>query len=78
MPVGCKRYVTCGIFVVALAVFSLWQLLILLATIITHNQHTIAGGDLVYGVSQQEKGISRIISMRLADICVKSMQDEKA
>ena len=56
----------------------MWQLLILLATIITHNQHTIAGGDLVYGVSQQEKGISRIISMRLADICVKSMQDEKA
>jgi chromosome segregation protein len=39
--------------------------------IITHNQHTIAGSDLVYGVSQQEKGVSRIISMRLADIGVK-------
>ena len=25
--------------------------------IITHNQHTIAGSDLVYGVSQQEKGV---------------------
>ncbi|MGN0854980.1 MAG: AAA family ATPase [Kiritimatiellia bacterium] len=36
--------------------------------IITHNQHTIAGSDLVYGVSQQEKGVSRIISMRLADL----------
>ena len=46
--------------------------------IITHNQHTIAGSDLVYGVSQQEKGISRIISMRLADIGVKPMPDEKA
>ena len=45
--------------------------------IITHNQHTIAGSDLVYGVSQQEKGISRIISMRLADIGVKPMPDEK-
>ena len=46
--------------------------------IITHNQHTIAGSDLVYGVSQQEKGISRIISMRLADIGVKPMPDEKS
>ena len=36
--------------------------------IITHNQHTIAGSDLVYGVSQQEKGISRVISMKLSDI----------
>ncbi len=40
--------------------------------IITHNQHTIAGSDLVYGVSQQEKGVSRIISMRLADLGVKA------
>ena len=39
--------------------------------IITHNQHTIAGSDLVYGVSQQEKGVSRIISMRLADLGIK-------
>jgi len=39
--------------------------------IITHNQHTIAGSDLVYGVSQQEKGVSRVISMKLSDIGVK-------
>ena len=39
--------------------------------IITHNQHTIAGADLVYGVSQQEKGVSRVISMRLSDLGVK-------
>ena len=39
--------------------------------IITHNQHTIAGSDLVYGVSQQEKGISRVISMKLSDIGAK-------
>ena len=39
--------------------------------IITHNQHTIAGSDLVYGVSQQEKGISRVLSMKLADLGVK-------
>ncbi len=40
--------------------------------IITHNQHTIAGSDIVYGVSQQEKGVSRIISMRLSDLGVKA------
>ena len=45
--------------------------------IITHNQHTIAGSDLVYGVSQQEKGISRIISMRLTDIGIKPVPDDK-
>ena len=43
--------------------------------IITHNQHTIAGSDLVYGVSQQEKGVSRVISMKLSDIGVKKAQD---
>ena len=42
--------------------------------IITHNQHTIAGSDLVYGVSQQEKGVSRVISMKLSDIGVKKTQ----
>ena len=53
--------------------------------IITHNQHTIAGSDLVYGVSQQEKGVSRIISMRLSELGRKpkvpgegSMADKKA
>ena len=45
--------------------------------IITHNQHTIAGSDLVYGVSQQEKGVSRIISMRLTDIGVKPVPDDR-
>ncbi|MBR1871303.1 MAG: AAA family ATPase, partial [Kiritimatiellae bacterium] len=45
--------------------------------IITHNQHTIAGSDLVYGVSQQEKGVSRILSMKLAEIGVKDVPDVK-
>lgn len=45
--------------------------------IITHNQHTIAGSDLVYGVSQQEKGVSRIISMRLADIGIKPVPEDE-
>jgi len=41
--------------------------------IITHNQHTIAGSDIVYGVTQQEKGISKIVSMRLTEIGVKEI-----
>jgi len=36
--------------------------------IITHNQNTIAESDIVYGVTQQEKGISKIVSMRLREI----------
>ena len=36
--------------------------------IITHNQHTIAGSDMIYGVSQQEKGVSRVLSMKLTDL----------
>ena len=40
--------------------------------IITHNQHTIAGSDLVYGVSQQEKGVSRVISMKLSDLGIRA------
>lgn len=36
--------------------------------IITHNQYTIAGSDIVYGVTMQEKGVSKILSMRLHDV----------
>jgi chromosome segregation protein len=45
--------------------------------IITHNQHTIAASDIVYGVTQQEKGISKVISMKLSDIGSKDF-DEKS
>jgi chromosome segregation protein len=41
--------------------------------IITHNQHTIAGSDIVYGVTQQEKGVSKIVSMRLKEIGMKEI-----
>jgi len=41
--------------------------------IITHNQHTIAGSDIVYGVTQQEEGVSKIVSMRLKEIGVKEL-----
>lgn len=34
--------------------------------IITHNQHTIAGSDIVYGVTMPEKGVSKTLSMRFS------------
>jgi len=44
--------------------------------IITHNQHTIAASDIVYGVTQQEKGISKVISMRLNEIGRKELGEQ--
>lgn len=45
--------------------------------IITHNQHTIAGADIVYGVTQEEHGISKIISMRLKRVGVEELKGEE-
>ena len=45
--------------------------------IITHNQHTIAGADIVYGVTQQEQGISRIVSMRLKRVGIEEPKAEE-
>ncbi len=42
--------------------------------IITHNQHTIASADIVYGVTQQEKGISKLVSMRLREIGTRDLE----
>lgn len=41
--------------------------------IITHNQHTIAGADIVYGVTMPEKGVSKILSIRLKKIGVEEL-----
>ncbi|MBD3241036.1 MAG: hypothetical protein GF331_10665, partial [Chitinivibrionales bacterium] len=35
--------------------------------VITHNKRTMEAADLLYGVTQQERGISRIVSVKLAD-----------
>ncbi|MGI5870098.1 MAG: chromosome segregation protein SMC [Kiritimatiellia bacterium] len=45
--------------------------------IITHNQHTIAGADILYGVTQEEKGISKIVSMRLKRVGVEEPKAEE-
>ncbi len=42
--------------------------------IITHNQHTIASSDIVYGVTMPERGVSRIVSMRLREIGVRELE----
>ncbi len=36
--------------------------------IITHNQHSIANSGIVYGVTMPEKGVSKIVSMRLPKV----------
>jgi chromosome segregation protein len=41
--------------------------------LITHNQHTIANSGIVYGVTMPEKGVSKILSMRLPDIGIRDL-----
>ena len=36
--------------------------------IITHNIHTVTGGDTMLGVSQMEPGVSTAVSYRIASI----------
>ena len=35
--------------------------------VITHNRQTIAAGDIIYGVTMPERGVSRIMSMKFRD-----------
>jgi chromosome segregation protein len=35
--------------------------------VITHNRRTIAAASVIYGVTMQESGISRTVSMKFAE-----------
>jgi len=37
--------------------------------VITHNRRTIAVSDSIYGVSMGEDSVSRVLSLRLSDVC---------
>ena len=36
--------------------------------IVTHNKLTMEGADFLYGVTQRQEGISRIVSVNLRDV----------
>ena len=52
-----------GRFMALLREFSKQTLFI----VVTHNKRTMAEADMLYGVTQEIKGISRIASVQLAD-----------
>jgi chromosome segregation protein len=37
--------------------------------VITHNRVTMEAADYIYGVTMEEPGVSKIISMKLTDVC---------
>jgi chromosome segregation protein len=36
--------------------------------VITHRRGTMESADVLYGVTMQEKGVSKLLSMRLEDV----------
>ena len=44
--------------------------------VITHNRQTIAAGNVIYGVTMPERGVSRIMSMKFRDAKGGNLTDE--
>ncbi|OFI48667.1 chromosome segregation protein SMC [Floricoccus tropicus] len=45
--------------------------------VVTHRKGTMAAADVMYGVTMQESGISKIVSVKLKDIDEKILEEEK-
>jgi len=45
--------------------------------VITHNRQTISSGDIIYGVTMPERGVSRIMSMKFRDAKGGILTDEE-
>ena len=46
--------------------------------VITHNKKTIANANIMYGITMEKAGISKIVSVKLADTVNNKKQEQAA